>query len=332
VRRLAIALAALLVAATPAQAAKLSSAERSALQRYTADTWHSFDLMVDARTGLPADNVSAGGQRSGYTSPTNIGAYLWSTVGARETGLIGRKEAVQRAGRTLRTLAGLERGPAGQFFNWYDPATGARLPTWPPDGSALVPFLSSVDNAWLATALHIVENGLPELRAQAHAIVAPMDFGFYYDPAFGQLRGGAWTEQPSGCSAPRNGVWFTCNHYDVVNSEPRIATYLAIAGGAPQTAYFHLNRTFLPTCDFAWTETQPVGTTRSYLGVDVFEGAYRYRGMRVVPSWGGSMFEALMPALFVPETRWGPRSWGVNHPLYVRAQIEHGLYEAGYGY
>jgi hypothetical protein len=124
----------------------------------------------------------------------------------------------------LRTLAGLERGPAGQFFNWYDPATGARLTKWPPDGSPLVPFLSSVDNAWLATALHIVESGLPELRSQAHAIVAPMDFGFYYDPAVDQLRGGAWTEQPSGCSAPQNGVWFTCNHYDVVNSEPRIAT------------------------------------------------------------------------------------------------------------
>jgi hypothetical protein len=28
----------------------------------------------------------------------------------------------------------------------------------------------------------------------------------------------------------------------------------------------------------------------------------------------------------------GPRSWGVNHPLYVRAQVEHGLEEAGYGY
>ena len=25
-------------------------------------------------------------------------------------------------------------------------------------------------------------------------------------------------------------------------------------------------------------------------------------------------------------------SWGVNHPLYVRAQIHHGLEEAGYGY
>ena len=332
VRRLVIAFAALLLAAAPAHAAKLSGAERATLQRYAADTWRSFDLMVDAGSGLPADNVSAGGQRSAYTSPTNIGAYLWSTVGARGAGVISDGEAVKRAGRTLRTLATMERGPAGQFFNWYDPATGARLTTWPPDGSPLLPFLSSVDNAWLATALHIVERALPALRAQAHALVAPMDFGFYYDPAVGQLRGGAWTQQPSGCSAPQGGVWFTCNHYDVVNSEPRIATYLAIAGGVPQTAYFHLNRTFPPTCDFSWTETQPVGATRTYLGVDVFEGAYEYRGMKVVPSWGGSMFEALMPALFVPETRWGPRSWGVNHPLYVRAQIEHGLHEAGYGY
>jgi hypothetical protein len=54
--------------------------------------------------------------------------------------------------------------------------------------------------------------------------------------------------------------------------------------------------------------------------------------MRIVPSWGGSMFEALMVPLLVPEDTWGPRSWGVNHPLYVEAQIAHGLDEAGYGY
>ena len=54
--------------------------------------------------------------------------------------------------------------------------------------------------------------------------------------------------------------------------------------------------------------------------------------MRIVPSWGGSMFEDLMVTLFVPEELWAPRSWGVNHPLYVRAQIEFGLEEAGYGY
>jgi hypothetical protein len=44
------------------------------------------------------------------------------------------------------------------------------------------------------------------------------------------------------------------------------------------------------------------------------------------------MFEALMPDLFVPEERWAPSSWGANHPLTVRAQIHHGMTEAGYGY
>jgi hypothetical protein len=44
------------------------------------------------------------------------------------------------------------------------------------------------------------------------------------------------------------------------------------------------------------------------------------------------MFEALMVTLFVPEERWSPRSWGINHPLYVRAQIDFGLNDARYGY
>ena len=39
-----------------------------------------------------------------------------------------------------------------------------------------------------------------------------------------------------------------------------------------------------------------------------------------------------MPALFVPEEKWGPRSWAVNHPLTITAQIHHGLVEAEYGY
>ena len=55
--------------------------------------------------------------------------------------------------------------------------------------------------------------------------------------------------------------------------------------------------------------------------------------MHIVPTWGGDMFEeATMPDLLVPESTWAPKSWGVNHPLAVRAQIEHGLDEAGYGY
>ena len=36
----------------------------------------------------------------------------------------------------------------------------------------------------------------------------------------------------------------------------------------------------------------------------VYEGHYTYHGLRLVPSWGGSMFEAMMVPLFVPEEQW----------------------------
>jgi hypothetical protein len=128
-------------------------------------------------------------------------------------------------------------------------------------------------------------------------------------------------------------VWLTTHHYDTIVSETRITSYLAIMTGlAPAKHYFAAWRTFPATCDWNWHEMQPVGVTRSYLGIDVYEGAYTYRGMHIVPGWGGSMFEELMPNVFVPEETWGPRSWGENHPLHVRAQMEHGLDEAGYGY
>ena len=38
--------------------------------------------LLDPATGLPSDNLSAARERSRYTSPTNIGAYLWSTLAA----------------------------------------------------------------------------------------------------------------------------------------------------------------------------------------------------------------------------------------------------------
>jgi len=317
-------------------------ADRRVLQRYAADTWRSFELLLEPATGLPSDNVSAAGERSRYTSPTNIGAYLWSTLAARDAGIIGPAEARRRIAATLASVGRLERHePSGMFYNWYDPASLAKLTTWPVNGDPVYPFLSSVDNGWMAAALLMVSNGVPELRAQARALLAPMDFGYYHDPGAGLLRGGFWVDPPgSQCTTPGNyreptgpPVLYTCHHYGSLNTEPRIASYLGIAfGQVPATHYFKMARTFPPTCDWGWQEQQPAGVTRTYLGVEVFEGHYRYRGMDIVPSWGGSMFEAMMVPLLVPEARWGPRSWGVNHPLYVRAQMEHGMDEAGYGY
>jgi Putative glucoamylase len=189
-----------------------------------------------------------------------------------------------------------------------------------------------------------VASAEPRLREEADALLETMDFGFYYDPAakadVGLIRGGFWDEPPPGCSIVGNyrdrgpDVYYTCHHYGAFNSEPRIASYIGIATGQiPPEHYFGPWRTFpADSCDWSWSDHGGIGEWREYLGVQVWEGAYDYRDMYVVPTWGGSMFEALMPDLFVPEATWGADSWGINHPLFVQGQIEHGLVEADYGY
>ena len=234
------------------------------------------------------------------------------------------------------------------FYNWYDPATREKLYTFPESGDPIKPFLSSVDNGWMATGLLLAARAEPSLAKKADAIRNDMNFGCYYNEAEqqgGQIRGGFWDEDPNDAAAVvgdycgmGTDVWYTGHHYGAFNTEPRIASYLGIASGQiPAKHYYGTFRTFPnDNCDYGWTETKPVGEWKSYpVGgeeIDVFEGALPYRGMNIVPTWGGSMFEALMVPLFVPEETWGPRSWGKNHPLYVRGQIEHGMDEAGYGY
>lgn len=322
--------------------------DRRVLEKYAADTWRSFEAMAVPATGLPADNIAGDldpATRSGFTSPTNIGAYLWSTTAARDTGLIGRREARTRMAQTIDSIATLERhDDSGMFYNWYDPTTGTKLRTFPESGDPIKPFLSSVDNGWLALGLLLAARAEPSLADKADRIREQMNFGCFYNPfenaPAGQIRGGFWDEDPLQSAAVKGNycggedVWFTGHHYGAFNTEPRIASYLGIAAGQiPPRHYFGTYRTFPhENCDWSWTETRAVGSWAEHEGVRVFEGALPYRGMQVVPTWGGSMFEALMVPLFVPEETWGPRSWGVNHPLYVRGQIEHGMQEAGYGY
>lgn len=292
--------------------------------RYAYDTWRSFEALTYATTGLPEDNICYGDggavTRLRYTSPTNIAAAMWAAIAARDLGFISASQAEERIATTLTSLEGMERAH-GFYFNWYDPTTGARLTTWPVGGGEVRPFLSTVDNGWLTMTLMMVSRAVPTLAPRADALVADMDYSFFYDPNVGQLRGGYWTDTDE----------YTGHHYGTLNTEPRISSYLGIAAGdLPTTHYYRLYRTFPP--DWDWQEQRPQGRWETYEGVPVYEGNYQYRGKWLVPSWGGSMFEALMVTLFVPESEWGPTSWGVTHPLYVQSQIEHGMEEAHYGY
>jgi Putative glucoamylase/Protein of unknown function (DUF3131) len=326
-----------------------SSLQPDRVHRWATDTWRSLVAMTDPKTGLPADNIPeslAATDRSGYTSPTNIGGYMWSTVAARELGIISRGECTKRLIQTLNTLLRMQHhNPSGMYYNWYEEATGDVITSWPGTGARVYPFLSSVDNGWLGASLRVVMASDPGAAPLAKRLFDRMRWDMFYDTNVplkpGLIHGGFYDAPPppgfSGFTGNHIGigpdVWYTNHHYDTTVSETRITSYLGIiTGQIPGAQYFAMWRTFPADCGWSWQEMQPVGVNRSYFGVNVYEGAYTYRGMHIVPGWGGSMFEELMPDMFVPESSWAPRSWGLNHPLHVRAQREHGLIDAGYGY
>ncbi|AXK37368.1 hypothetical protein DVA86_16085 [Streptomyces armeniacus] len=301
------------------------------LHRWFRDTYRSLEALTTG-LGLAADTLDVTGsggepEPSVHTSPSNIGCGLWSTVAAAGLGVISGTAMRRALARTVAAVERLERHH-GFWLNWYDARTGGVLTEWPGTGAPVRPFLSSVDNAWLVAALRIAADADPELRPRVGRLLADADWSFYYtpydpdDPAVGpgQLRGGYHLDDGT----------YTPHWYGALNTEPRMAGYLGIADGSlPGEHYWHTFRTLPPG---AGQEQEPEGEWSTVDGVRVWRGHYTYRGRKTVPSWGGSMFEALMVPLFVPEGQWSPRSWGLNHRRHVAGQIEHGLREEAYGY
>ncbi len=249
----------------------LGPADRAMLSGYARDTWKSFDALV-LPSGLPSDMLSKtadGWATANYTSPSDIAAYLWSTLAAEDLGIIDREEAARRLGRTLARLVKLERSH-GFFYNWYDPRDGSTLKTWP-GGGPVRPFLSTVDNGWLAAALMMVRNARPQFQGEADALLGPMNFGFFYDPYDatnpglhpGLLRGGFYADDNT----------FATFHYGMLNTEARIASYVGIARGhLPHDHYFRMSRARPPDGDagcrpagarsasiWAWRSTRGTG-------------------------------------------------------------------------
>ncbi|MEU0288142.1 glucoamylase family protein [Streptomyces sp. NPDC006147] len=319
--------------AAPAAATGGAGTGRAPFRAWFEATHRSLEAMT-TDLGLTADKIDVSGTGtpvpSAQTSPTNIGCGLWTTVAAAGLGVVDADTLHRRLSRTLTAVEGLERAH-GFWLNWYDAHDGSTLTTWPETGDPVRPFLSSVDNAWLVTGLMIAADADPSLRPRVARLLEDADWSYFYtpyDPADpvagpGQLRGGYWPDKP-GRGEP------TGHHYGALNTEPRMASYLGIADGSlPPEHYWHVFRTLLPGMG---QEQEPGGAWVTIDGVRVWQGHYTHRGRKLVPTWGGSMFEALMVPLFVPEPDWSPHSWGTSHRRYVRGQIDHGLKEAGYGY
>ncbi|MFC0525841.1 glucoamylase family protein [Pontibacillus salicampi] len=235
---------------------------------------------------------------------------MMSTIAAEEAGHISRKQAVDKIQTTLHSLEDMKKWN-GLFYNWYNTSDGSLFTDW---GE----FISTVDNGWLSAGLIVVGQAYPELYDQSNRLVENMDYSKLYTPEVGQMRGGYDVAKGE----------YTAHHYGALYTEPRVASYIAIGkGDVPKEHWWKMERTMPESWD--WQQQTPEGYTTTYDGVEVFEGHYSYNGTKYVPSWGGSMFEALMPSLVLKEKELGQDALGLNNKRHAKLQIEYAK-EQGY--
>jgi len=96
----------------------------------------------------------------------------------------------------------------------------------------------------------------------------------------------------------------------------------------PVEHWYKLYRT--PPPEWEWQTQKPLGNEKEVQGNWVFGGMYRYRDYYIVPSWGGSMFEFLMPALVLKEKELSPRGLGRNSIIAAKVHRDYALIEKKY--
>ncbi|MGH3397896.1 MAG: glucoamylase family protein [Streptosporangiaceae bacterium] len=358
-----------------ARSGALTSAQRAGLLGIARDTWKFYQADVDPATHLPMDNLSFGGGSATptaygrYTSAANIGVYLWAVVAARDLGLVSRARADALVRATLTEVQHLRRYD-GFLYQWYDTTSGdvIRNPGDIDCSAETTPvfdncyFVSNVDNGWYASGLIVVRQAMPELRGLADRLIAPINFGIFYDgraethcntnPAIagnqptGQMYGGYYVGLP-----PDQGD--NASHYyhnGAFYSDPRISAYIGMGlHQMPGNVWWRSWRELpppapFPDCqstdpDFSWQGQWPMaGTWQSYADPQsgqrftVWEGHYTYPGtdLKFIPTYSGGMFEGLMPNEVVPETSWGPSGFGLADLRTAQVQIKYATQQLHY--
>ena len=251
----------------------LDDEDREYLRRLAAKTWGYFETFMGAEDhALPPDNVQEMPERrvAHRTSPTNIAMGLLATVSARDLGFIGLDDMATRLDATLSTVEAMKKFE-GHLLNWYDTTTLAALQ---PE------YVSTVDSGNLAGALVAIGSGLPrlaaedstsvptrarlrDLAARASALFDAMNFAPLYDERR-QLFGVGYR-----LSGVEGDGRLDTSRYDLLASEARLASFLAICkGDVPESHWFHLGRS-----------------------------ATAVHGSPVLLSWSATLFEYLMPLL-----------------------------------
>jgi cyclic beta-1,2-glucan synthetase len=277
-----------------------TKAQRENLLNLARQTWHFFDVLVTKKTNfLPPDHFqqTTSPAVSTRTSATDMGMYLVALVCARDLGFVSDSDFLDRAGRTLGTMNKMDLF-RGHFYNWYEVTTLRVLPP---------AYVSTVDSGNLCACLLVLSSALQELsgtRAKTLANLArkkalDMDFSFLYDLKRDLFRIGY------------NGLRkvFDRGHYDLLASESRLTSLLAIAKHDVPARH--------------WAALSRPMTAIS--------------GQAALLSWGGSVFEYLFPNLFLPvypQTLLGETQTAVveSHIKYGKNNhIPWGISESSYG-
>ncbi|MBI2167524.1 MAG: DUF3131 domain-containing protein [Candidatus Omnitrophica bacterium] len=281
------------------------------LREIARDTWKYFENALDQKTRLPVDHLRVGvpGDIGTYTTPTNLAMYFLACVAANELGFITREESVGRIQKTFETLERMQKRD-GSFYNFYDSNTL----------EVTRRYVSVVDSGWLSAAWMVVKQAYPrELGEAAGRFLKKSNFREFYDPSNGQLRLGFDETQGN----------FSPFHYGLLATEARVASFIGIGkGDLPRGHWWSIFR--VPPKDWDWQSQVPAGETVSMEGVPVFEGFYSYEGKKFVPSWGGSLFEFLMPALVLKEKDLAPQGLGLNNQRATEIHIDYALQRQKY--
>lgn len=313
---------------------KFPENDRAFLMEIARDTWRYFDEIVDKEHALPLDTIQIGTTEAvdkdtivgDYTNVTNIGVYFMVLVSAYDLGLITQEDVIMRIKQTMTTMEGLEYHESGFPFNYYDTTTAERTSY----------FVSLVDSGWLVAGLYVVKNAFPEdteLVAQAERLIGRGNFSFFYDPVERQLYHGYYQHLQT----------YSDYHYGVFYTEPRAISYLAIARGEVPEEHWFLGMTRTFPESYSWQTQAPAQREiRETLGYQYPGGYYKWNpaqkssdgsvansggDLKYVPSWGGSAFEALMPALILDEKNLAPEGLGFNDKMHALGQMRFALEE-----
>lgn len=295
----------------------LPKTDQELLMRLALDTWRGLDELTDRETGLPLDRIqfAAEGDQPNdawigdYTNITNIGFYLLSVTAATELGLVPRDVALLKIQKTLTSLETVET-KEGFFFNYYNTTTLARTDD----------LVSFVDSSWLTSGLMVIRQAFPEVGDRASRLINQGNYRFFYEESNGLMSHGYNARLSQRLQI----------YYGVFYTEARLGSLIGIGkGDIPQQQWFQTARTM--PAELTWQRSTPIDQKERHAnGFSWISGHYRWHDMDYVPSWGGSMFEALMPLLVIDEIRHAPDNLGKNDVAHTQLQRIHATEDLGY--